>query len=189
MYAGHFAAALALRAKAPRAPFWALLAGAAWLDLLHGALVLAAIERVHPDGTAYLGYRLDYLPWSHSLVAALVWSGLAAALFAKRGRDVAIAVGLAVFSHWALDALVHEHDLPLAPGLPFTVGLNLWGIWPLGAWLVEGAIVAAGVMIYLRASAAAHRWRVALVLAIVHLSFAPPLNPLHLAGEYFSRSS
>lgn len=191
MYAGHIAAALALKARTPRAPTWALFLAVGWLDVVHGALVIAGIERVHPDLTAYLGYRLDVVEWSHSLVAAVVWSLGAAAAFSRAGRDVAIAVGIGVFSHFALDALVHEHDLPLAPGIPFAVGLNLWGLWPIGAWGFEGALVAAAAAIYVRAARfdrtfGGHPARLCLVLAVIHISFLPALSPLRMAARFLT---
>ena len=37
MYAGHFAAGLALKAKQPLAPTWALLLGTGFLDVLFGS--------------------------------------------------------------------------------------------------------------------------------------------------------
>ena len=45
MYAGHFAAGMALKARVPRAPTWGLLVGVALLDLLFGLFVLFGIER------------------------------------------------------------------------------------------------------------------------------------------------
>jgi hypothetical protein len=40
MYAGHFAAALAIKAKEPLAPAWAVLLGTGFLDVLFGVFVL-----------------------------------------------------------------------------------------------------------------------------------------------------
>src|SRR5678809_1346075 len=111
MYAGHVAAGLALKAAEPRAPTWALVLGAGWLDIVHGALVLVGVERVTPDPTKFLGWELVSMPWTHSLAAAIAWSVLAALVFSPRGRRVAIVIALAVFSHFALDFPMHEHDL------------------------------------------------------------------------------
>ena len=46
MYAGHFAAGLAMKAKQPSAPTWALLLGTGLLDVLFGIFVMLGIERV-----------------------------------------------------------------------------------------------------------------------------------------------
>src|SRR5207245_2720535 len=61
MYAGHFAAALALKARQPRAPTWGLLVGVAVLDLLFGVFVLLGIERVTPTPGASPGFSLDFI--------------------------------------------------------------------------------------------------------------------------------
>ena len=160
MFAGHFAAGLAIKSRAPRAPTWALLVGAGWLDIVHGGLVLAGIEHVRPDRAQFLGWALYDMPWTHSLAAAAAWSLAGALAFERRGRSVALAVGLAVFSHFALDLPVHEHDLALAPASPVRFGFGLWGWSAVGAWLIEGAVVAA-----------------------LHLSFYPAISPLRRAGR------
>ena len=57
------------------------------------------------------------MPYTHSLVAAVVWSGgavLAYRLFKRSGNaaSASLVLALAVFSHWVLDLLVHAPDLP-----------------------------------------------------------------------------
>jgi len=72
MYAGHFAAGLALKARTPEAPTWGLLTGVALLDILFGPFVLAGIERVSVTPTVSPGFSLDYIDWSHSLMMSIV---------------------------------------------------------------------------------------------------------------------
>ena len=94
MYAGHFAAALALRGRAPRVPVTALLIGAFLLDIfwiLFGVL--------HLD-------RTPWDDWSHSLLTSIVWATLFAAFFLGLGRAAFVTVWLAVFSHYVLDLTV-----------------------------------------------------------------------------------
>src|SRR6266852_2871332 len=124
MYAGHFAAALALKARQPRAPTWALLVGVALLDLLFGLFVPLGIERVTPTPGVPPGFRLDFIDWSHSLAAALFWSLLYALCFARRGWAVAYILGVSVFSHFLLDWPMHPGDLALWPGSAAHVGLD-----------------------------------------------------------------
>lgn len=191
MYAGHLAAGLALKATVPRAPTWALVLGAGWLDVVHGAFVLAGIEHVRPDASQFLGWSLIDMPWTHSLVAALAWSLAAGLVFARRGRAVAIAVAIAVFSHFALDFIVHDHDLALAPGSDVRFGLGLWGWSALGAWLVEGAFVAACLAWYATrarrdASFGGRAWAVIAVIAVLHVSFLQPLSAVRMAGLHFA---
>src|SRR5688572_1854571 len=134
MYAGHFAAALAIKGREPRAPTWALLVGVGVLDVLFGVFVLAGIERASLTPSIPPGFSLDYIDWSHSLAMSVVWSGLFAAGFIRHGRHVMIAVGVAVFSHFLLDLPMHPPDLALWPNASVHVGLNLWQRLPTGWW-------------------------------------------------------
>jgi hypothetical protein len=71
---------------------------------------------------------LSYMPFTHSLPAAVLWAvaaGLVAALVLKLPRAAAVAIGLVTLSHWGLDFLVHRPDLPLWFGGP-KVGLGWW---------------------------------------------------------------
>jgi membrane-bound metal-dependent hydrolase YbcI (DUF457 family) len=144
MYAGHFAAGLALKAREPRAPTWALLIGVGLLDLLFGPFVLLGIERAHMTPGVSPGFSLDFIDWSHSLAMSLVWAVLFGAAFLKRGRAVATVLALAVFSHFLLDLVVHPPDLALWPRSPIHLGLGLWRIWPVGYWWVELGVIALG---------------------------------------------
>ena len=74
MYAGHFAAGLALKARVPQAPTWGLLVGVGLLDVFFGPLVLLGIERVSITPGSSPGFVLDHIDWSHSLAMSLVWS-------------------------------------------------------------------------------------------------------------------
>ena len=96
MYAGHFAAALALKAQVPRAPTWGLLVGVGVLGILFGPFVLAGIERVSLTTGISPGFSLDHIDWSHSLVMSVVWSILFGAAFLHRGRRVAAVMAVAV---------------------------------------------------------------------------------------------
>ena len=92
---------------------------------------LAGIEKVRivPGITAANPLDLYYMPYTHSLVAALMWSVAAAVVcrlvFRWKGWGAAAWVGAAVLSHWVLDWLVHRPDLPLY-GNTAKVGLGLW---------------------------------------------------------------
>ena len=130
MYAGHFAAALGLKAATPRAPTWALVAGAGALDLAFGTLVIAGREGFAPD---YAASHLLDIPWSHSLVTAALLGAGFAACFRAKGRTVMLAVFAAVVSHWLLDLLVHRPDMALWPGSTKRLGYAaLFG--PVSGW-------------------------------------------------------
>lgn len=142
MFAGHFAAALALKAKEPKAPTWGLLVGVGMLDILFGPFVLAGIEQVSLTPETSPGFSLDQIDWSHSLLMTVVWALLFGAAFLRRGRAVAIVMAVAVFSHFVLDLVMHPPDLALWPGSTTHLGLGLWAAMPIGWWFVELAVVA-----------------------------------------------
>jgi hypothetical protein len=94
MYAGHFAAGLALRGRAPGVPVAVLLIGAFLLDLLWIAFGVLHLDKTGWDD------------WSHSLVMSMFWATLFAAFVLRLGRRAFVVVWLAVFSHYVLDLTV-----------------------------------------------------------------------------------
>ena len=128
MFVGHYAPALALRARYPEAPLWALFLAVQAVDVAFFVLVPLGVEHMalDPSQPGFLALRLTYLPWSHSLALTLAYGVLVALAFRARGHArLGVALALAVCSHWVCDLLVHTPDLPLAPGAP-SVGFGLW---------------------------------------------------------------
>jgi hypothetical protein len=141
MFAGHFAASVVAKASAPRLPFWACVAAAQALDYLWAGLILAGVEklRVNP---ALIGSPLDlfHMPWSHSLVMALLWSALLGWLAARRWGAAGWWIGAVVFSHWLADLIAHRPDLPLWPGSDLRLGLGLWTLPELAVTVEIGLV-------------------------------------------------
>jgi hypothetical protein len=162
MFIGHYGVSFAAARLRPRISLATLFLAVQLLDVLFAIFVFAGIEkmRIVPGFTAYNPYDLYWMPYSHSLLGALVWSGLAAFVFAvvarrlrsgDRVRGAAI-VAAAVFSHFVLDVPMHTPDLPLGPGPGSPrIGLGLWNHrW--AAVAAELAVLLAGGILYLRAS-------------------------------------
>lgn len=182
MYVGHFASALALKGREPRAPTWGLLIGVGVLDLLFGPFVLAGIERITITPGTSPGFSLDHIDWSHSLLMSLVWSTVFAMAWWRSGRRVAFVMGLAVFSHFVLDLVVHPADLALWPGAATHIGFGLWVTLPVGWWFVELGLIAACWAYYVRQSRVRGGFGgrpigVALVLLGLHVFNAPWFQP------------
>ena len=156
MFVGHYGPSLAAKALKKSIPLWVLFLAAQLVDVFWAIFVLLGIEKVRiaPGITATSPLDLYYMPYTHSLVAALVWSVAAAVIyrFASKlnGWSAAMIVGAAVFSHWILDLLVHRPDLPLYDNA-FKVGLGLWN-YPVIAFVLEAAILFGGMYLYLRAT-------------------------------------
>jgi hypothetical protein len=125
------------------------------LDFLWAPFVLLGIEKVRmvPGITATNSLDLYYMPYTHSLAGALVWSGLAALLYkvasgAKASRAAVLVVAFAVFSHWILDLIVHRPDLAIYDDT-WKVGFGLWNYRGL-EFVLEIAILVGGIVFYLK---------------------------------------
>jgi hypothetical protein len=120
MFAAHFAAGLAIGARARRAPMSALLAGAFLPDVVWIGLAAGGVEPSAPS--------VFFDGWSHSFVSVLVMATVFALFFAHKGVRVWLPVWLAVISHVVLDAIIDP--TPIAP-YPHT---SLWVPWDLWRW-------------------------------------------------------
>lgn len=153
MFLGHFGIGFGARAAAPRASLGTLFLAAQFIDLLWPTLLLLGVERVRiePGATAVTPLVFEHYPVSHSLLAVAGWALLLALAyyFLRRDWRGAWIVGLAVLSHWLLDALVHRPDLPLYPGSAVLAGLTLWNSLPLTLAL-ELPLFALGAWLYSR---------------------------------------
>ena len=119
MYTAHFAAALAVKARAPQVPAWALLTAAFIPDFAWIVLAVLGVEPTQPP----LGFFDD---WSHSLLMIVVWASLFAALFWSKGKHVMLPVWVAGLTHIPLDFLIHPARLALYPHSSVHLGWNLW---------------------------------------------------------------
>jgi len=75
MFLGHFAVALGAKKAAPQASLGALVFGAQLADLLWPIFLLLGWEQVRIDPGATRVTPLDFVsyPYSHSLLAELLW--------------------------------------------------------------------------------------------------------------------
>jgi hypothetical protein len=153
----HFGVAFAAKSLAPKAPLWALLIASMLIDLLCFAFTPIGIEKMAVAQTDFehgvQTITSGWTPWSHGLFMSIVWSA-AAALIAWaliHDRRAGIMLGMVVFSHWALDFMVHLPDLPLFfIGSPL-LGLGLWGSGPglVASAILEIGLLFGGIVIYI----------------------------------------
>lgn len=160
MYAAHFAAALAIKSRAPKAPTWALMIGAFLPDFVWVILGIAGVEP--SQGPAFFD------DWSHSLAMVSLYAILFAVIFWKKGKAVMFAVGLAVFSHFILDLPIHPKNLALYPHSAIHLGWGLWRVGPRNYWYVQLAVVIVLALVYAQ-SARKIRFAPNLILASVVL--------------------
>src|SRR5947199_9309467 len=110
MFIGHYGVSFAFKRWRPETSLGTWFLAVQLFDVLFAIFLLAGIEklRIVPGFTAYNPYDLYYMPYTHSLVGALGWSALAAALVSfVGGRRAAPWIAAAVFSHFVLDVPMH----------------------------------------------------------------------------------
>lgn len=154
MFAGHFAAGVALKGADNRVPLWALLVGVQFVDIFAMIFVLLGIERMDivPGFTATNDLDM-FMPYTHSLVMTPLWAALGAGLYKlydkNADRKALLVIAAAVASHWPLDLIVHVPDMPIFFSQDLTVGFGLWNM-PLVTIAIETVIVVAAIAIYYR---------------------------------------
>ncbi|MFY9573103.1 MAG: hypothetical protein WAV20_17015, partial [Blastocatellia bacterium] len=79
MFVGHYGPSFAIKALDGSIPLWLLFIAVQFVDVLWGICVLLGVEKVRiiPGITATNPLDLYYMPYTHSLAGAAVWSGLA----------------------------------------------------------------------------------------------------------------
>ncbi|PYK86898.1 MAG: hypothetical protein DME40_15585, partial [Verrucomicrobia bacterium] len=157
MFVGHYSVAFAVRTEQNKIPLWVLFVAVQFLDYIWATLVLLGIEKLRVIKGFTAGSMLDsyFHPYSHSLIAAVLWSCVAALCYKLlchwRGygytKSAALVVGAAVFSHWILDLIAHPRDLPIYDNTA-KVGFGLWNYRD-PEFALEIALLALGIALYL----------------------------------------
>ena len=151
MFIGHFGVALAAKRVAPRTSLGTLVMAAQFVDLIWPLFLLLGVERVvvAPGATAVTPLDFYSYPLSHSLLADVGWAFLFAGAYkvVKGDSHGGICLWFVLLSHWLLDALTHQPDLPLYPGSSTYIGLGLWNSRA-GTLIVETAIFTLGARLY-----------------------------------------
>jgi len=162
MFIGHYAVGLALKSVEKKASLGMLFIAVQFVDFLFFILVPLGVEkfRLVENYTAINHFDLYFYPYTHGLLAGVIWAVLIYGLWRKlplfkavgHGR-VALVMALAVLSHWFVDLIVHTPDLPLLGDNSPKVGLGLWNNF-MGTILLEIALLIGGLLLYLRATKA-----------------------------------
>lgn len=156
MFVGHIGAGLALKKINPQINvawpvFFALFA-----DFLLGIFMLLGWEKFSvPENFAQKHYLIFHFPYSHGLLASLVWGLLISymAFFITRNYGFAFILALAFLSHFLLDLLVHLPSIPLTGENSAKLGAGLWENMPL-ALFIEFGVLTLGWGLYLFSSKA-----------------------------------
>ena len=190
MFIGHWAPALAVAAKRRSPGLGTLFIAAQLIDWAFFLFVLLGVEhmRLTPGISAMSPLDLYFMPYTHSLVGALVWGGGTTVVIWALSRDLAAALltGAVVVSHWLLDLLVHVPDLTIA-GSPPKLGLGLWN-YPMIEMPLELGIIFGALWLYVRARqpAMSRVWTLAgLLLALQLFNWFGPVEPAVTPGTSY----
>lgn len=154
MFLGHVGVGLALKKAEPKLNVGWLVTASLFLDIVLWVLVLIGAEHVAiPPNYSDIHFLSFDFPYSHSLVAALLYSALAfgvgcAVIRTSKRLRAGIILGAAVFLHWTCDWIEHTQDLPLAGSSTQKLGLGLWDQMP-KALGIEISFAAVGLWLYL----------------------------------------
>jgi hypothetical protein len=161
MFVGHYSVALALKSEKNKIPLWVLFIAVQLLDYILATLVLLGIEKLRVIKGFTAGSMLDsyFHPYSHSLVAAVIWSCIAAIVYKPicswlglaYTKAASLIIGVAVFSHWILDLIAHPRDLAIYDNT-LKVGFGLWNYRD-PEFALEIALLAVGIMLYVARNA------------------------------------
>jgi hypothetical protein len=185
MFIGHFAVALAAKKAVPKVSLGTLFIASEFVDILWPIFLFCGIEKaeIRPGDTVFTPLAFVSYPFSHSLMAAVIWGLLVGCTFYlfRRNARSAMIVALVVLSHWFLDFLSHRPDLPLTLGGGSRYGLGLWNSFP-GTLLVEVGLFIGGLVLYVQSTNPTDKigrwgfWSLAGFLLIVYFmnAFGPP---------------
>ena len=157
MFVGHYSVAFAAKTERNKIPLWVLFIAVQFLDYIWATLVLLGIEKLRVIKGFTAGSMLDsyFHPYSHSLIAAILWSVVAAIgykpfcswLGYSYKKSASLVVGAAVLSHWILDLIAHPRDLAIYDNT-WKVGFGFWNYRD-PEFALEIALLAGGIILYL----------------------------------------
>ncbi|MHA2173889.1 MAG: hypothetical protein ACXABI_03605 [Candidatus Hodarchaeales archaeon] len=204
MFLGHFGVSFALKKYDQSLSLGFLFIAVQLVDYLFPIFYILGIEnaRIVP-GFAEASYLdlYDY-PVTHSLLGTFFWA-IATYFVFRYGflrsspktevekNHTSLLMGIAVFSHYVLDYLVHTPDLLIIPGIDVKIGLGLWNFL-LVSIVIELVFLLGGFFIYFKVTTSGigvvGKYGMPLFMAILLLGSVtfltpdPPLPDLDILG-------
>jgi hypothetical protein len=195
MFTGHYAAGFALKGLDKRISLGLLFITVQWADILFFLLALAGIEKfeVVKDYLPASHLHLISFPFTHGLVASLLWSAAAFLLFyfivyrKKRKKiQAALIIATALFSHWLFDLIVHIPDLPILGDNSIKLGFGLWRNAPL-SFIVESGFLIIGCIFYMKKTTPTSPWgtygTIAFLLLLIGANALLIFGPFTVTGK------
>lgn len=199
MFIGHFAVGFGAKKFAPQVSLGILFLACQLADIIWPNLVLLGIEtlKIEPGVTVMTPLNFVHYPYSHSLVALILWSGIFAGsylLISRAGTKAATVIAVLVLSHWVLDVLTHRPDVPITLSDSSAIGIGLWN-FPGVAIPLELFLFGLGVAFYIRGTKPLNRkgsigfWALVLfMLAVYAANLLGPPPPSTTAVAWSAQS-
>lgn len=159
MFIGHYGIAFGLKKLDKVVSLGWLFVAVQMVDIFWTLLVFFGVEKVAivPGLTAANPLDFIYYPFTHSVVAFIIW-GLVAFIIVYLGHfrssltkaKFGLLIGFAVISHLLLDLIVHRPDIPLASEDSIKFGFGLWNHVAV-SYTLEALIFVGGALIYYKA--------------------------------------
>jgi hypothetical protein len=156
MFVGHLALGLVAKRIEPKISLGTWMLAVLLADLICFLFLIAGIEHfdIEPGGARNrFVVRNIFFAYSHSLLTNTIWAALFATAYLlwRRYQRGAWLLFAAVLSHWLLDFVAHNPDMPLAPGASAVYGLGLWNSIP-ATLIIEGGFWLLATILYVRAT-------------------------------------
>ena len=194
MFIGHFGVGLAAKKAAAKPSLGTLFFASQFIDLLWPFFLIFGIEKVKidPGNTAVTPLDFIHYPYSHSLIAVLIWALIFGAIYfvIKKDLKTSVWLGVLVLSHWILDFITHRPDLPLHFGSNSPMaGLGLWNS-VIATILIEGGIFILGVYLFIKTTKAKNKtgfysfWSLIIFLILMYILnlIGPPPESVDAIG-------
>ena len=192
MFIGHYGPAVWDTQRGHTVPLVRLWQG--FLAVQAMDIVYAVIAMAGHEGPVFIDANTPpalYIPWSHSLLSAVViaiGAGLIFKLLTRRpGWKSAVVVAALAFSHWPLDWLVHRPDLPLYPGGEKLLGLGLWD-YAWATYALEVGLLGTAIAWWLKVTEGptwtlVASWVLVAVMCAMQFTFLTDVTLMAQAGE------
>jgi drug/metabolite transporter superfamily protein YnfA len=161
MFVGHLGVGLSLKKIDKRINLGWIFFTSLFPDFLLGILILLGVENIIiPVNYDQLHYFEFSFPYSHGLIAILIWTGIVFLLARNFWPTVngektkaALIFSSAIFLHFIMDLIVHIPDIPILNYNSAILGFGLWNHMTL-ALIFEISLVIFGLIIYLKSTKA-----------------------------------